>query len=132
MLKFTKAGSVKRLSNTRFWEVCEPFIWRLVYGLESPGDIVVPGGFKTDFGSIPRIFWSIIDPTEWNAYVLHDYLYSTHYENRDNCDRILAEALVAEGCSRVVALVVYLALFLFGEKAWNSYNIPTDSNSLSE
>ena len=83
---------------------------------------MVPGGFKTNFGSIPRIFWWLFNPTAWTAYVLHDYLYTIHYRSkRNDCDIILYEALVAEGCNKIVAGIIYISLFLFGRKAWNSY-----------
>lgn len=40
--------------------------------------IVVPRGFITDFGSIPRIVWSYMDPEDpsicWPS-VVHDYFY---------------------------------------------------------
>lgn len=88
--------------------------------------MIVPAGFKTNFGSIPRVFWWLMNPTEWNAYVLHDYLYSTHYGNdKTECDHILYKALVAEGCNKVTATIVFIAVWLFGKKAWNGYNEKT-------
>lgn len=43
----------------------------------SIGDVVIPAGFKTDFASVPQIFWSIVPPMGkyFVAAVLHDYFY---------------------------------------------------------
>lgn len=121
MKKLTKAGSVKKISGTDFWEVRESFVWYIIYGADER--VVVKKGFRTNFGSIPRLFWWILSPTDWNAYVLHDYLYSIQYRNdRNECDIILYEALVAEGCNKAWAFVIYAALFCFGGRAWKTYH----------
>lgn len=97
------------------------FVWFIIYGLDE--NVVVPSGFRTNFGSIPRIFWWILSPTDWNAYVLHDYLYSIQYRNnRNECDIILYEALVAEGCNKFWATIIYIALLIGGGPAWRAYH----------
>lgn len=43
---------------------------------------LIPKGFKTDFASIPRIFWLFIAPTDSTILVpaiIHDYLYSRRF-----------------------------------------------------
>lgn len=118
-------GTVLKKSGTDFWVVERPFIWWVYFHRQENWDpkIIVPTGFKTNFGSIPRIFWPLLNPTAWNAYVLHDYLYSQQmFQDRIECDYILYEALVAEGCSKVEACIVYFGLYLFGKKAWTGYN----------
>ena len=53
-----------------------------IYALNARGDeggyICIPKGFRTDFGSIPQIFQSLISPVgkPTKSYVLHDYLLS--------------------------------------------------------
>jgi len=40
-------------------------------------DIVIPVGFRTNGGNIPRIFWSILPPNDSEMlplYIVHDYL----------------------------------------------------------
>jgi len=62
---------------------------------------VVPAGYGTDFGTIPRILRPIFSPTDHLAYVLHDYIYEkepdgSHRFTREECDLILVQALIAE------------------------------------
>lgn len=55
---------------------------------------VVPVGFRSDYGSVPRILHSIFPPDEYPAeYVLHDLLYSGYVLKRTECDRVLRTAL---------------------------------------
>lgn len=41
------------------------------------GRVTIPKGFKTDFASVPQLFWSIVPPMGkyFVAAVLHDYFY---------------------------------------------------------
>lgn len=57
------------------WELLEEFVYEL--GAKGSGvRVVCPKGERTDFASIPRIFWSILPP--WGKYgkaaVVHDHL----------------------------------------------------------
>ena len=109
-------GAVRKVSGTDYWIVEKPFVWWLDYFKQNENDpgIVVPEGFKTNFGSIPRAFWWVLNPTEWNAYVLHDYMYSKHYfDDRIMVDYVLYKSLVAEGCSKFSAKIILFALLLF-------------------
>lgn len=54
--------------------------WELVEDLVYQGKrdiITIPAGFKTDFASVPRIFWNIFPPVgrHTKAAVVHDFLY---------------------------------------------------------
>lgn len=140
MKKFTKAvelmqnGTVLKQINTNLWEVEEPFIWFIDYQ-QKKWQITVQKWFETDFGSIPRIFWSLFNPTEWVSYILHDYLYSTKWIfydesswkfcaiNRKQVDAILKEALQIEWCSKIKASIIYMAVRVGGWYNWNFGNI---------
>lgn len=112
-MKFTQAiqlhkeGTLAKKSGKRQWTIKEPFQWYIDYDKQE-GLIVVGWGFTTDFGSIPRPLWIVFDPTDWLAYILHDYLYYTkgiYFDNasgkvrrlsRKECDRIMREAIIVE------------------------------------
>lgn len=84
--------------------------------------IRVPVGFVTNFASVPRGGWAILSPTAGpgkNNYgkstAVHDYLYSTPgYCTREEADRVLLEALEAEGVDLVIRDAMYEAVRLFG------------------
>lgn len=79
MLLFSVAsrtnGTLRKIPGTDRWVVQEPFVWYVDYVNKSKA-IIVPAGFGTDFGSIPRILHPILSPTRYIAYILHDYLYT--------------------------------------------------------
>lgn len=63
-----------------YLEYIRPTAWdeRPKWRLLSPiyfDDVVVPAGFITDLGTIPRIFWAVFDPvnTYAAATIIHDY-----------------------------------------------------------
>jgi len=58
--------------------------------------VVIPAGYGTDFGTIPRPFQIFFNPTAHLAYVLHDYIYENKTYSRKDCDLIMAQALIAE------------------------------------
>jgi hypothetical protein len=82
----------------------------------------VPAGFRTDFASIPRMFWRIFNPAgKWRrAALVHDYLYS----RAANCPRFLADAIFrhimeqdgVRWCSRVI---IYYAVRLFARRGYH-------------
>lgn len=90
--------------------------------------ITVPMGFKTDFASIPRIFWTILHPTGKGrgAAVIHDYLYSVRglYDpstaplTRKESDRLFLAALKELDVSWVKRFTMWRAVRRFG---WISY-----------
>jgi len=78
--------------------------------------IEVPAGFKTDFASVPRLFWRIIPP--WGAYspaaVVHDYLYTTGLVSRAEADRIFHELMKRLGVSVWMRNSMYWAVRMAG------------------
>jgi hypothetical protein len=90
--------------------------------------IAVPRGFVTDFASIPRPAWEILDPEDpiiaWPS-VIHDYLYSCKgtlpdgfIYGREQADAVLREAMEVCGASSFIRNAVYQAVQKFGGSHW--------------
>lgn len=71
ILKCHRGLSIKE----RPYEVVVEFVYR-TDELPDIGIIVVPAGYRTDFASIPRVFWRLMPPGGQyrEAAVVHDYL----------------------------------------------------------
>src|SRR5437868_3762133 len=62
--------------------------------------VLVPAGFITDFASIPRLFWNLAAPTDYEysaASIVHDRLYETHECERRAADAIFFDAMAVHG-----------------------------------
>ena len=84
----------------------------LSYYVDDNYVIVIPKGFKTDFASIPRIFWNIIAPIgKWTLpSVLHDYLYSEGYRlgiSRKQADKIFYQAMRKSFVAPITANIMW-------------------------
>jgi hypothetical protein len=81
--------------------------------------IVVPKDFETDQGSVPRLFWPLLSPDDYpDAFVIHDWLYTTRQFSRKTCDDMLFELLVSSGCSKHRALMIFYIVQAFGWWRW--------------
>ena len=90
--------------------------------------ITVPAGLITDFASIPRAAWELLDPEDpiiaWPS-VIHDYLYTckgklpdgTRYI-REKADAVLREAMEVCGAASLIRESVYQAVRAFGGDHW--------------
>lgn len=133
MSSFTTDLVVSPLKNGRDWKLYLPFGYDI--GKKGSGDRVkVPRGFKTDYASVPFIFWVFIPP--WGKYgkaaVIHDYLYQTHSERNQNmwqkmfskerkrADNIFHEAMGILGVAPWRKFLMYWAVRLFGWTAWRN------------
>ena len=69
-LQFRDAGM---RGASRIFRLTAPFSY-----ISSRGVVTVPAGFDTDGASVPRVFWSVLDPfgPYFKAAVIHDC--STH------------------------------------------------------
>lgn len=90
--------------------------------VKSLGYIIdVPKGFKTDFASVPRLFWRRLP--KWGKYsyaaVVHDYLYYSHIVSRKKADLIFKDLMLRNGVSKIKANIMYLAVRIGGKKGWN-------------
>jgi hypothetical protein len=89
--------------------------------------LIVPAGFQTDLASIPRGLWNLLpksgpyDP----AAVIHDYLYASAPRlgslDRAACDRVLREAMAACGVPAWQRWVIYSAVRVGGQRAWDGH-----------
>lgn len=109
--------------HDRFYIVEEPLDWIPTIGTdqEQYEKVTVPQGFVTDLTSIPRIFWSALDPAAEYAYaaVIHDYLYWEQNSKREDADAILNFAMYDLEVHPVKRVAIYEAVNLFGSGAWN-------------
>lgn len=113
MSSFTKPFKVivhsVPLSEKPF-EVLESFEY---YSEKFDGYIIqVPNGYRTDFASVPRIFWNIIPPigTYSKACVIHDALIDekdSHDFTIDEINEILFEAMTVLGVSSFNKYIIY-------------------------
>ena len=83
----------------------------------------MPGGFITDFASVPRGLWNIFPPDGkyTQAAVLHDFLYSNKGDvpkgknrSKKECDQIFMEAMEVLGVPWMKRHLMYRAVRLFG------------------
>lgn len=98
--------------------------YRLVYSFQydsSVGTFTVPADFVTDFASIPKFLWNVLPPTGHygKAAVVHDYLYRTKdAASKEIADAIFLEAMAALGVGFWTRYTMYLAVRLFGGRAY--------------
>jgi len=118
MSQFTKPLIVK-LIGKNLWEVHEPFEYH-VGSYPSDEVISVSVGLKTNFASVPRIFWWIISPVDKHAKaaVVHDYCYDIQYDTKKRCDDIFAEGMEVLGVKPWKIFCMYWAVRLFAWVAW--------------
>lgn len=82
---------------------------------------VVPAGFVTDFASIPRFFWRVLNPDDpricWPS-VIHDHACATREISRLHADRLLREAMAVCGAGKFIRNAVYFALRCYSPFRW--------------
>lgn len=122
MSSFTKSLIVEVLDKGTIYKIAEEFTY---YRSDDKNSLIkVPKGFKTNFASIPRLFWNIYPPTGGGtkgtkygkSAVLHDYLYETKMYNRKECDKIFLEAMKAMEVNFFTRYLFYYCVRLFGKK----------------
>jgi hypothetical protein len=114
-----------RLHLTRFVEpiyvLTRPISWIPNENQKSRYSRVdVPAGFVTDFASIPRAFWSLLQPDGEYTYpaIVHDYLYWTQDRPRKQSDRILKFGMEDFRIDPAVIRIIYGGVRIGGELAW--------------
>lgn len=125
--ELARAGS----PNKQLYELLENFS----YESDKLGFVVTaPAGMVTDFASIPRPVWNIIDPEDprigWGS-VIHDILYKLQGDmggglpvvSREQADATLRECMEVCGASGWIRHSVYWALRAGGGKAWENPTI---------
>lgn len=101
--------------------------WRLLVEFDFASAVLerlirVPAGFETDFASVPRLLWPILDPTGpyGKAAVLHDWLYRTRgLATRDQADRVFLEAMEALGVGWWTRTIMYRGVRVGGGRSYH-------------
>jgi len=99
------------------YEVC----WEESDG--TTGTVKIPLNFCTDFASVPRPFWGVVDPLDYDIRLIapaHDRLYETHEQSRAFADRLLYFGMLASGASMARAWAVWSAVRIGGASAYDS------------
>ena len=93
------------------------------YTRESGEVITAPAGMLTDLASIPRVAWDLLPPfgKYTGAAIIHDFLYQNQPCTREEADGILAEAMDVEGVEHVVREMIYQAVRIGGQEAWDKH-----------
>jgi hypothetical protein len=106
---------VRKLTD-EWWELDEVLI--ITLNLEvGVIKLKLDKGFKTDFGSIPKLFQNWIDRANDNllAFIAHDAGYVFGGLSRETWDDLLRQSLRSAGMGYWKALSVYKAVDWFGE-----------------
>ena len=103
-------------TDGKIWVVLAPFGYRTDGGV----DVIVPLGFRTNFVSVPRAFWSFISPWGDHGFgaVVHDWLYSDQSMSRKEADEVILEAMKQSGVGAIKRYTIFRALRIFGRFAW--------------
>jgi hypothetical protein len=98
-----------------------PIGWRPNADQQSFPSVSVPAGFVTDFGSVPRLFFSVLRPDGVYTFpaIVHDYLYWTQNVERTMADTIFKLTLEDVGVNSVTIEALYNATKVFGGAVWN-------------
>lgn len=116
-------GSLEKIEWTNKWKVVNPYIWEIRNWIVR--EIIVPEWFITDFWSIPRILWSIFNPTEYHSYILHDYLYRVCILNRSLSDKAMQIWLLSEGAWGIESLIIWLWVRVWWYTSYNKNKYKT-------
>lgn len=109
------------------WVTLAPFAFR---DASDETLYIVPAGMRNDLASVPRIFWTEIDPCNDVALgaIVHDWLYATRgvvrpwlpQIARAQADAVLYRALRANGVGWVRAQAMWAAVRIGGASAWRT------------
>lgn len=100
-------------------KLMQPWRFRAIYDDRPAVTHIVPTGFRFE-GSVPRVFWRIVTPTDpaaWAGFCAHDWAYllvKIGLIDRADADRILYLALRRNGFGWAQSRAVYSAVRSFG------------------
>lgn len=111
-----------QISDEEF-RVEQPFVYTFMKDGRRQ-NILVPAGFITDYGSIPKIFQNIIEPIGRYAacYIVHDLIYAAELFTRAECDWILLCHLQEKGAFWLRRNSVYSAVRGGGWFVWKKHD----------
>lgn len=84
--------------------------------------IEVPKGFECDLASVPRFLWCLVSPYDLAVEGLfHDQLFRAQVTSRRYADFFMFHLMAQRGVPWYVRYPVWLAVRLFGGKAWQKH-----------
>lgn len=104
----------KRKVRKHWWIVAQPFKYHV--GSISSSDIIrIPLNYKTDFASVPRLFWRMFPPdgVYTQAAVVHDFLCDNPDRSQADIDKIFLEAMLVLEVPKWKANTMYQAVRAF-------------------
>jgi len=104
---------IKPVRGSLKWELVED--WHVSVG---GTDLVVNGGFQTDFASVPRSAWLMCPPATGKyrqPAVLHDWMYVNAYGNKLYADTVFLNFMRIMGVNPVKRELMYYAVRFFGK-----------------
>jgi hypothetical protein len=105
---FKSPLQVEKIGENK-WELLAPLVY------EGTRRYIIPTGFKTDFASVPRIFWYLCPPIAGNhaePSVLHDYL-CENYDDQPHADKMFLEAMQANDVGWFKRTIMFQAVRLY-------------------
>jgi len=112
----------------RHWQVLNPFVFE-VDGVE----YVVPIEFWTDFASIPKILWNILDPYSLGyGPIPHDFGYFTGIKTQAYWDEVLNTCMIKDRIVWWKQESAFAAVRLFGDNVFQRYRRENAKHLLSE
>jgi hypothetical protein len=106
-------------------------LWKLLARLRFYSCVVndwveAPEGFLSDGCSIPRLplIFLLAGGKANEAGYIHDALYTSRKYDRETCDRILREMVIAMGYDEQLADEFYLGVRIGGASHWDLPNVP--------
>lgn len=103
--------------NNCHWRVVVPFMFSV------DGKIFeTPPKMLTDFASVPRFVWSVVDPYSLGVGpVPHDMGYQTGQESKSYWDSVFEACMLNDFVPAWKRTVAYQAVALFGSSTWANY-----------
>lgn len=93
----------------------------LTYDDQILGRVIVPGGFETDFASVPQAFTNLFP--RWADYgpasVVHDWLYWNQQTDREQADDVFLDAMLSLEVPLWKRRSLFYAVRMFGQAAWD-------------
>lgn len=110
---------IAELVGKNKWRIYKKFTYH-VNKYPSKEIITIHKGFKTDFASVPRLFWVFISPIDKHgkAAVVHDYCYKYGYYTRKRSDEIFLEAMIILNVPKWKRIAMYYSVRMFAFWAW--------------
>ncbi|MEO7366838.1 MAG: DUF1353 domain-containing protein [Gemmatimonadaceae bacterium] len=118
-LDISPAPLFEPFRDGRTWMLQGYLIYRFGH---TPHVLIVPAGFVTDLASVPDVAEPLLPRNgEYStAAIIHDYLYWTQSCTREQSDNLMSIVMKETGVAPWKELLIYGAVRLAGQRAWDS------------